>query len=250
MGMVKARGQATAAQNQSSVSPEPQACRDCGRPLPGSKPITLCGRTFRFGPTVCVGCADACQKPTEPSQWEQICPLDYQRTDVARLEIDLQRRGYDTTWIQPSLTWQFGPHGLLVAGSTGVGKSRIMWILLRRLLDLERRKVVWLNAVRFRSGLQTAARDGATEYFVRRLVRTDVLYWDDLGQTHLTGAASEMLLHVIEQRTASGTPILATTQYSAERMEFQLERPEMGQAIRRRLNEFCRVVVVHETVEG
>jgi hypothetical protein len=36
-------------------------------------------------------------------------------------------------------------------------------------------------------------------------------------------------------RTASGTPILATTQYSAESMEFQLERPEMGQAIRRRL---------------
>jgi IstB-like ATP binding protein len=244
MGMVKARGQATAAQNQSSILPEPQTCRDCGRPLPGSKPITLCGRTFQFGPTICVGCADACQKPAEPSQWEQICPLEYQRTDVARLEIDLQRRGYDTTWMEPALAWQYGPHGLLVAGSTGVGKSRIMWILLRRLLDSEHRNVVWLNAVRFRSGLQTAARDGATEYFVRRLVRTDVLYWDDLGQTHLTGAASEMLLHVIEQRTASGAPILATTQYSAESMEFQLERPEMGQAIRRRLNEFCRVVVV------
>jgi hypothetical protein len=244
MGMVNARGQAPAAQNQSSILPEPQTCRDCGRPLPGSKPITLCGRTFQFGPTICVGCADACQKPAEPSQWEQICPLEYQRTDLARLEIDLQRRGYDKTWMEPVLAWQYGAHGLLVAGSTGVGKSRIMWILLRRLLDSEHRKVVWLNAVRFRSGLQTAARDGATEYFVRRLVRTDVLYWDDLGQTHLTGAASEMLLHVIEQRTASGTPILATTQYSAERMEFQLERPEMGQAIRRRLNEFCRVAVV------
>jgi IstB-like ATP binding protein len=242
--MVNARGQAPAAQNQSSILPEPQTCRDCGRPLPVSKPITLCGRTFRLGPTICIDCADASQKPTEPSQWEQICPLEYQRTDTARLAVDLQRRGYETAWTQISLAWQYGSHGLLVAGPTGVGKSRIMWILLRRLLDSEHRNVVWLNAVRFRSGLQTAARDGATEYFVRRLVRTDVLYWDDLGQTHLTGAASEMLLHVIEQRTASGTPILATTQYSAERMEFQFERPEMGQAIRRRLNEFCRVVVV------
>jgi hypothetical protein len=29
---------------------------------------------------------------------------------------------------------------------------------------------------------------------VRRLVRTNVLFWDDLGQMHVTGAASEMLM--------------------------------------------------------
>jgi DNA replication protein DnaC len=119
-----------------------------------------------------------------------------------------------------------------------------MWTLLRRLLDQEHRAAVFLNAVRFRTGLQAAARDGATEEFVRRLVRADVLYWDDLGQTHLTGAASEMLLHLVEERTCAGMPILATTQYSGEGMDAQFERKEMGQAIRRRLNEFCKVVVV------
>ena len=44
----------------------------------------------------------------EPSQWEQKCPLEYQRTDVARHKIDLQRRGYDTTWMQASLDWRCG----------------------------------------------------------------------------------------------------------------------------------------------
>jgi len=68
---------------------------------------------------------------------------------------------------------------------------------------------------------------------------------DDFGQTHLTGAASEMLLYLIEERTIAARPILATTQDSGERLEAQFERPEMGQAIRRRLNEFCTVVVVH-----
>jgi hypothetical protein len=53
----------------------------------------------------------------------------------------------------------------LCGGSTGVGKSRAMWILLRRLLDQEHRRVAWLNAVRFRTGLQAAARDGATDFF-------------------------------------------------------------------------------------
>jgi DNA replication protein DnaC len=123
-----------------------------------------------------------------------------------------------------------------------------MWMLLRRLLDQEQRSFAWLNAVRFRSGLQAAARDGATDSFVQRLAGVQVLYWDDLGQTHLTGAASEMLLRVVEERTAGRRPILATTQYSAEQLEFQFERPEMGQAIRRRLNEFCSVLVVRKTL--
>jgi DNA replication protein DnaC len=121
-----------------------------------------------------------------------------------------------------------------------------MWMLLRRLLDQEQRSFAWLNAVRFRSGLQAAARDGATESFVQRLAGVQVLYWDDLGQTHLTGAASEMLLHIVEERTTGRRPILATTQYSAEQLESQFERPEMGQAIRRRLNEFCSVIVIRE----
>ena len=44
-------------------------------------------------------------------------------------------------------------------------------------------------------------------------------------------------------------PILATTQYSGEGMDAQFERKEMGQAIRRRLNEFCKVVVVRSMTE-
>jgi hypothetical protein len=39
-------------------------------------------------------------------------------------------------------------------------------------------------------------------------------------------------------------PILVTTQYSGEGMDAQFEWKEMGRAIRRRLNEFCKVVVV------
>jgi hypothetical protein len=220
-------------------------CRSCRRPLSELEPVILLGRTFAIGPTLCAECAETDRQATKQSQWERICPVEYQRTEIDRLEDDLRRHGYDVGWLKLVLHWQYGSKGLLVGGFTGVGKSRAMWILLRRLLDEERRSVVWLNAVKFRTGLQTAARDGATDYFVRRLVRVNVLYWDDFGQTHLTGAASEMLLHVIDERTVSARPILATTQYSGERMEAQFERPEMGQAIRRRLNEFCTVVVVH-----
>ena len=117
------------------------------------------------------------------------------------------------------------------------------------MLDKEHRTAVFLNAVRFRTGLQTAARDGATEEFVRPLVRTDIFFWDDLGQMHVTGAASEMLLHLVKERVCAGRPILATTQYAGKGMDAQFERPEMGQAIRRRLNQFCRVLTVRQVRE-
>ena len=180
---------------------------------------------------------------------ERLCLKLYQCTNICRLEDDLRRQGCDTRWIDEVLDWQYGPRGLVLSGPTGVGKSRVMWQLLRRLLDEEHRTGVVLNAVTFRSGLQSAACEGATEEFVRRLVRADILYWDDLGQMHLTGAASEMLLHVVEERTCGEMPILTTTQYSGEELDIQFNSSEMGQAIRRRLNEFCRVVRVREMEE-
>jgi DNA replication protein DnaC len=117
-----------------------------------------------------------------------------------------------------------------------------MWQLLRRLLD-EQRVVVALDAVTYRSGLASAAREGETEAYVRRLTHADLLYWDDFGQTHLSGAASEMLLHVVEQRTSRERPLLITSQYSGGALESQFQRSEMGAAVRRRINEFCQVIV-------
>jgi IstB-like ATP binding protein len=228
-------------------------CRSCGRELgPVAEPVILCGRPFFIGPTVCDACAEAAQSKAQrkgQSRWERLCPELYRYTDIARLEGDLRCQGYDERWTHDVLEWQYGSQGLLLTGPSGVGKSRIMWFLLRRLLDKENRTAVFLKAVSFRVSLQTAARDGTPEEFVRRLVRTDVLFWDDLGQMHLTGAASEMLLHLLEERVCTGRPILATTQYAGRSMDAQFERPEMGQAIRRRLNEFCRVVTVRQLRE-
>jgi DNA replication protein DnaC len=226
-----------------------KTCRLCGQTLTRVEPVIVCGRSFVLEPTVCATCSEAGAielQRNDRSRWEQLCPELYQCTAIGRLENNLRRQGYSNEWVQEVLVWQYGPQGVLLIGPTGVGKSRVMWILLRRILDQEHRSGAFLNAVKFRTGLQTAAREGATEEFVRRLVRTDVMYWDDWGQTHLTGSTSEMLLHLVEERTCAGKPILATTQYSGEKMDAQFDRKEMGQAVRRRLNEFCKVVIVRE----
>lgn len=216
------------------VNLKTSVCSSCGRTLPAPKPVMLFGRTFVVGASVCAACAsEADEEPRKKTVWERLCPTSYQKTDIARLENGLRELGYDVCWLRDVLAWQYGSQGLVISGPTGVGKSRVMWLLLQRLLDQEHRSAVLLNAVRFRTTLQLAGRDGTTEEFVRRLVRTDLLYWDDLGQMHLTGSASEMLLHVVEERSNSEMPILATTQYSGEGIDAQFERKEMGKADRK-----------------
>lgn len=219
-----------------------ETCRSCGRPMPGATvPVTLGNRILVLRATVCRTCANAeaseCSRAKRKSEWQRLCPPHYQR--------NLPPGILSQAWVKDVLGWQYKPQGLLAIGETGTGKTWVMWGLLRRLLE-EQRSVVVLDAVTYRSSLSRAAREAETEDYVRRLARADALYWDDFGQTHLNAAASEMLLHVVEQRTSHERPMLVTSQYRGTALELQFERPEMGAAVRRRINEFCRVVIAGE----
>ena len=219
---------------------EPERCISCGVPTAvTAHPITIGDRTIVLRRRVCAACdaaavmSESSSTPPAKTKWQRLCPPLYQRD----LPLELQTR----PWVSDALSWQFGSQGLLVVGSTGTGKTWVMWHLLRRLLD-EKRSVAILDAVTYRSRLANAARDRETEAYARRLTHAELLYWDDFGQTNLSEAASEMLLHLIEQRTARERPLLLTSQYSGGALESQFQRPEMGAAVRRRLNEFCRVI--------
>jgi len=218
---------------------EMERCSQCGGPMRArAEPITIAGRTIVLRPTVCPACAEpgtTSQPDSMPrkTKWQRLCPPFYQR--------DLPRAIRTRPWVDDVLGWQYGPQGLLLVGKTGTGKTRVMWHLLGRLLE-QGRSVVVLDAVIYRSGVANAAREGETEIYVRRLSSAEVLYWDDFGQTHLSGAASEMLLYLVEQRTSHERPVLLTSRYSGGALESQFQRPEMGAAVRRRINEFCRVI--------
>ena len=220
---------------------ESERCSSCGVPVAvTAHPITIGDRTIVFRRRVCAACdaaavmTESSSTPPAKTKWQRLCPPLYQRD----LPLQLRTR----RWVSDALSWQFGSQGLLVVGNTGTGKTWVMWHLLRRLLD-EERSVVVLDAVTYRSGMANAACEGETEEYVRRLTHAELLYWDDFGQTHLSDAASEMLLHVVEQRTSRERPMLLTSQYSGGALESQFQRPEMGGAVRRRINEFCRVIV-------
>lgn len=227
---------------------ETSHCEDCRQEC-AARTITVCDRTFVFRPRLCDACAEkrqADEGQKESSRWERLCPALYRNTEVCRVSEELYAKSYDERWTQEVFGWEYGPVGLVVSGPTGTGKSRLVWVLLRRLLDDEKRTGIALDGMTFRSALQLARNHGTEEY-VRRLVRCAVLYWDDLGGMHLTANEGEVLLHVVEQRCAAQKPILATTQYAGPELEIRLSHS--GSAIRRRLNEFCRVVRIARAEE-
>ena len=219
-----------------------ETCRRCGKPIAmTAEPVTIGGRAIALRPNVCSACAEqaaASEAQSAPRQtkWQRLCPALYQKDLPPALQVQ--------EWVGQVLTWQYGPQGLMLVGNTGAGKTWVLWHLVRRLIE-EQRSIVKVDAVTFRTGLANAAREAETDNYVRRFASCDVLYWDDFGQTHLSGAASEMLLHVVEQRTSRQRPLLLTSQYRGEALERQFERLEMGAAVRRRINEFCRVVIAY-----
>lgn len=207
-----------------------------------------CGHMFLQGNqssrALCYDCEPLPEPPppekSEPVEidydyrWKRICPPLYARTDLERLT---------GKWVGEVLNWQYGSKGLLVVGGTGSGKTRSVWMLLKRILrDDSELKFIATDSTTFRSGMADAARNGVTEDWIARHTKSDLIFFDDLGQMKVTEAASEALLTIINKRGEFDMPCIFTSQYRGEQFKNQFERQPQGEAIRRRISEFCQIV--------
>jgi hypothetical protein len=146
-------------------------------------------------------------------RWLGLCPPIYRETDIHRLPPEAAK----------VTQWQYGPRGLVVVGPTGVGKTRAMWLLLKRLV-YEGRHVRALNAVEFANRCADAFMEGRGTEWTRKL--------------------AELYL-VVERRVAHGRPILVTTNLTGRAyVEGREDDGERAAATVRRLREFCDTVVL------
>lgn len=156
-----------------------------------------------------------------------------------RTPFDPKLAQYPAEIVQKVRQWQPGHEGIGIglAGSTGLGKTRLLTARLQQLnctwLYLPAARLNDLVAAIWSDHQRTA--DEAQDMLAKaRNVR--VLMLDDIGDERTTEAVSEELKDLIETRTANRLPILWTSNLSER--ELSTRHGSRGAAIVRRLAEY------------
>lgn len=178
-------------------------------------------------------CSD-CARIRRTEKFTKACPPLYQSTDVGRLP---QRQ------LGLALAWQYGPRGLILLGETGVGKTRVAWTLLRRVLieDKKEHTFMWFDAIAFGHKIALHYRSEDAEAWLDRVATIPLLFFDDLGKLKLTERAEVELFGVIEGRCAAGLPLIVTTNDTGDSLAARMT-DNRGPAMIRRLREFCEPI--------
>lgn len=148
--------------------------------------------------------------------------------------------------LKEAMMWRHQARGLLLLGETGLGKSRVMWQLLRRVIveDKPERGVMWFDAVGF--GHEIVRRFNSEDHNISQwldsVATAPIVFFDDLGKLKLTERAEVELFGVIERRCANELPILATTNDTGDSMAARMT-DNRGPALIRRLREFCAPIL-------
>ncbi len=169
-------------------------------------------------------------------RWQEICPPLYRQTDPARLPQDK---------LAEVLGWEYGPKGLFLIGPTGSGKTRAAYLLLRRLLEQDRR-IISFDCAAFGHEVATRFRNGTGEDWAKNLAKVEIVFLDDMGKIPFTERAEAELFTLIERRPANLLPIIVTSNMTGRDMETKASN-DRGAPMVRRLREFCHVIVFKKT---
>lgn len=169
-------------------------------------------------------------------KWRQHCPPLYRETDISRLTIPQDI-------IEKVLSWQVNPRGIGIAGRSGTGKTRLMFLLLRRVF-MDGNGVRAISGKRFERSchLMFDKMDEGRE-IIRQARDTEVLFLDDLGKERYTDRVESEFYDLVEHRTSHLLPILWTTNSSGDALGDMMSE-DRGAPIIRRLREFTEIIVV------
>lgn len=204
-----------------------------------------------FYRNICSPCITKTQEEAEQRQkkeeaekkeerWRKICPPIYRDTDQTDERLNREA-------LKAALEWRGDSKGLGFIGTTGRGKTRSLFIALRRAFEAGR-SCVAITHNHFTRVVQDAfAGEGEEKRNARttleRLKNWDVLLLDDLGKPPSTDRADSELEELIEHRTAYKLPILWSANGSGEWLIARLGQ-DRGPALVRRLGEFSTVITL------
>lgn len=175
------------------------------------------------------------RKSMPPDRWKEICPPLYQDTDVARLTIP-------PAIVARVLAWEPNPRGIALSGTTGTGKTRLIFLLIRRLLETTRLRVV--SAKQFERWVHRMfEKENDARLRIEECRETKILFIDDIGKEKYTERVESEFYDLVEYRTSNLRPILWTTNANGAQLE-QMMAEDRGIPIVRRLREFTEIISV------
>lgn len=141
------------------------------------------------------------------------------------------------------MAWKYGPTGLILCGSTGRGKTRCAWELVKRIMvdDEPERTFYWFDCCNFGHAMQKHYRDGDFDVWVKNVSEKGLVFFDDFGKFKLTERVEVELFGLLETRFSKKLPVLITTNEQAETFYDRLTE-HRGPAMIRRLREFCHLI--------
>jgi DNA replication protein DnaC len=189
-------------------------------------------------PFVCWDCTEA-KEAEQKTRWERMaewtkqCPKAYRESDWKQLPC--------RHLINEVQAWEWQKRGVVFAGSPGVGKTRLAYIMLKR-LHAEGKRVRAMTATDFALGVQEQGGKHKLPEWLKDLCGVSVLLLDDLGKEKLSESVVAQLFHVLDKRMAEELPVLITTNYKGQHF---IERfGEYGEPLYRRLKEACIIMPV------
>jgi hypothetical protein len=228
------------------TEPKDRVCSKCGKTIRSEK-LTFEGReVFTSIMCICNECADRSEARAKAKAaeaiisgtnigWDKICPAAFLDTDPALLP--------DQKAMNEVIGWQYGPLGLILSGVTGLGKSRCLYLLLRRMALKEGRSVCAVRAADFGTECSLLFAEGMTKAYAysKKLIQADVLAIDDLDKCRFSERVESELFRIIDSRTMNRTPIIVTLNANPDQLTTMMSETRSWPTIRR-LQEFCNIV--------
>jgi len=138
--------------------------------------------------------------------------------------------------------------GIMIIGETGRGKTRLAYMLCKRLMIDQGMTVRFYKPGDFASQSQEAYGNGTLKELYARFLAPDIVVLDDLGKERFTPARFQDLFACIDNRLSAGKALIVTSNNSGAEIEEMIRKstddPENGPAFIRRLRDSCEVMPI------
>lgn len=221
-----------------------QDCRRCASPF-SCKSMTVLGSVWPVT-FYCERCYDAARAEHDAAEREA-----YRAKRARAWDDDVGRDAFndtDTALLDPQkvarvMAWKLSPKGVLLHGASGKTKSRLMFMLARRVYVDDGVQVhVTRATAAARKVSEMNATPGFVESYIRSLITAPVLFIDDLGKETQSDKWESALVEVLDARGAARRPVVVTTNYVGDKLVERYRDRSTGEAVVRRLREFCQPI--------